>query len=141
MFLFMVFTPDLYIWARILGGLMFLVIFSMGIFMVYTSFTNIKPKKIILEEDRIIIPRMSAPSTTFYYAKITELELSTHIGMDFSVLSSWLSNKVIYVADKRHRCAFICRAWMKNKKEFRELFEMLKEKVACYQADDNNNEK
>ena len=128
---------------------LFLFIISVGILAGYTSFKNIKPQKIVLKEDRITIPDLSpnsktlpkiqrlsikipasAKNRTFYYSKINELEIRSVYGHDFSVVSMWLSRDAIYVADATH-FVFIHRAWMKNKKEFNELFEFLKEKTAC----------
>jgi hypothetical protein len=128
------------LWVSIFCGFMFLNVLLISIYMGYTSIKNIKPKQIVLEEDRITIPDLSAPSITFRYSRIVTLEIRNVYRVRLYVLSHWLSHNAIYVKMKGCRGVYICRAWMKNKQEFCELFEFIKEKVACYQAD-NSNEK
>jgi hypothetical protein len=74
-------------------------------------FRNIKPKQILLKENKIEIPDMFGDkNSTFYYSDI---------------------NGAIYMATEKNgyiRELFIKRIWMKIKSEYLELFEFLNDK-------------
>ena len=119
------------IWMRICCGIFSLLFFSLGGVMGYIFTTNnINPKKIILEEDRILIPSQFSAKiepAIFRYSEIKVLKIIKDHQPLFSPYGS-----AIYIATGETgyiREIYIEKIWMKNKSEYLELFEFLQDKT------------
>ena len=130
----MVFTPDVDTWIRIICFLLFVLFFSPAVIIGYVFVRNIKPKQIVLEAHRILIPDMFAPkSSTFSYSDINVLKIAT----DYRTIFSPYGNAICIATEKNGyiRQVFIEQIWMKNRTEFLELFEFLNNKK--YEQENN----
>jgi|GEM_PF-6288491 len=129
-FVRMLFVSTVSLWVKIICFFLFALLFSLCAIIGYIFITNIKPKYIRLEENRIFIPDIFSTSYyyTIYYVDINVLKILSDYNSIFSLYGG-----AIYIAtDERNgyiREIFIERIWMKNKSEYLELFKLVQEKI------------
>ena len=122
------------IFIRIFCGFFSLLLFSLGGVIGYIFITNIKPEKIVLEEDKILIPNKfnsKIKPTVFHYSEIKVLKIVTSPRHRQNPIYSPYGG-AIYIATGETgyiREVEIEKNWMKNKSEYLELFEFLKDKI------------
>ena len=124
----MVFFPDVGFWIKIMCLFLFVLVFSLGIVIGIVFIKNIKPRQIILEEKKILVPDLfGTKNITFRYADINVLKIVS----DYSTIFSPYGG-AICIATKKNgyiREVFIKKIWLKSKAEYLELFEFIKDRI------------
>ena len=129
-FIRMVFFPDVGFWIKMICFFLFLflLVFPLCIIIGFAFIKNIKPKQIVLEENKILIPDLfGAKSSIFRYTDINVLKIVS----DYSTIFSPYGG-AICIATKKNgytREVFIKKIWMKNKAEYLELFEFINDRI------------
>ena len=127
-FVRMVFISDIDLWIRLICLFFFVLFFAFGVVIGFVFIRNIKPKKIILDENKILIPDIFITNkSAFYYSSINEIKIAKYYNTIFSPYGG-----AICIATKKNgytREVFIEKIWMKNKADYLELFYFLNQKI------------